>query len=535
MAFTDVIITDFSVEIKFIIMDKKPLSETAVASLKKKPLVAIFGAGVSGLKMAHECIKRNMEVHVYEERALPGGKCIGYIASGLPSELTHRQMFSSNTVLLETLKEIPTKTGNLLEKLEPITNVQFVWTHKDKSMDFSRENFSILTELIDNLKSANAMFFDGVPLKDIYWFKTRLTQKIKNSEEKEMPISKYFEYDKRPELAAFLHKVLSSWIAGSDFSRTGDILQLLLCKKIKASPLSPPTYSITFNGPISECLIMPWYHFLKEKGVKFHFNSKLESVQRGNTKVESVILNNGEKVIADAYAIATPPAPAIAVFPELKPLINVENIKSHGFQLHMKTIPEKFKKKTLGIIIDSAWGLSYKVYHTNKYHHTKFGEGVVATLSITATRMEYHNGIVYNKPLIECNHEEVRDEILAQMGISNEVFATCFNGALKIGPGALIVPIEVAKKEEYDSWFKGPIIPNSSKDDVCWVIQDQLINPSYKNKVHTKSSLSGNVYLGGEWVNNDKQKWTIPSTLERSMENALHCTEEIIKDTIISK
>lgn len=509
-------------------MNKK--NRLMIKNEKSKPLIAIFGAGVSGLKMAHECIKQNMDVDVYEARDLPGGKCIGKIKSGLPSELTHRQMFPSNKVLLNTLKEITTPTGNLLDNIEPITNVQFVWTHKSKTMNFPRHLFSRLTKLIDDLKSANVMVFDGVPLKDVYWFKTKLT--LSNSKEMEGPISKYLEYDKRPELANFSRKLLSTWIGASDNSRTKDILQLFLYKEIAPSPLSPPNYSITLNGPISESLITPWYDYLKKEGVNFHFNSKLQDLNTVDTRVESAVLESGENIVANAYAIATPPNIVLSILPELSPLISIESVKSHGFQLHLKEIPKKYLKKTTGIIIDSAWGLSYKIYHSGKYHNTIFTEGTIATLSITATRMEKAKGIIHNKSLIECSYKEMKEEILAQIGLAYEGVDSCFSGNLRIGPGALIVSLEESKKEQYQNWFKGPIISEPKGEESCWIIQNQLINPSYKNKVYTDSSRLENIYLGGEWVNHHKQKWTIPSTLERSMENALLCVEDILKDII---
>ncbi len=47
-----------------------------------RPKVAIFGAGISGLTVAHNCIKRGFEVSVYDKELYTGGKCIGTVDEG---------------------------------------------------------------------------------------------------------------------------------------------------------------------------------------------------------------------------------------------------------------------------------------------------------------------------------------------------------------------------------------------------------------------------------------------------------------------
>ncbi|MFC5045162.1 FAD-dependent oxidoreductase [Aquimarina hainanensis] len=498
------------------------------------PHVAIFGAGISGLKTAHECIKKGFRVSIYEAREQPGGKCIGFMNSGLPYELTHRQMFSSNPVLLNTLKEISTSEGdNLMTKIEPLPKAQFVWAQKNKTVHFSQKHFNVFTELIYNLKSAWSMLVDGVPIKDVYWFRTRLSAKVIQKSDMNSPVSSYLEYDKRPLLASFLRKVLSSWIAATDNTRTGDILQLLLNKKIPPSSLSPATYSVTLNGPINDTLIIPWYQYLKEQGVNFHFNTALKDIKLSNSKCQYAILDNGVTVQADFFIIAIPPYQTLNILPELKPLLKVESVKSHGFQLHLKKIPSTFKNKSIGIIIDSAWGLSYKLYHSGKYNNTVFAENIQATLSITATRMEHAKGILYHKTLLECNQQEIHDEILAQLGLFSPEFNDCFFNTIQAGPGALIVRKQEANNPKYKNWFKGPEIIDPYGNAAHWLVQNQLENPTCSNGVSTDSCLASNVFIAGEWLNHPQQKWTVPSTIERSMENAQLCVNDVMKEATL--
>src|SRR5262245_21968894 len=50
-----------------------PLTTTARGAPSRRPTVAVFGGGVSGLTAAHELAERGFEVTVYERRAW-GGK-----------------------------------------------------------------------------------------------------------------------------------------------------------------------------------------------------------------------------------------------------------------------------------------------------------------------------------------------------------------------------------------------------------------------------------------------------------------------------
>jgi uncharacterized protein with NAD-binding domain and iron-sulfur cluster len=55
------------------------------------------------------------------------------------------------------------------------------------------------------------------------------------------------------------------------------------------------------NQPTSEAWIDPWVSYLKSKGVKFHFKSKLTSLTPNGAVI------NGELVKGDEYVSAIPP------------------------------------------------------------------------------------------------------------------------------------------------------------------------------------------------------------------------------------
>ncbi|RVU90397.1 hypothetical protein EH230_05495 [Flavobacterium columnare] len=491
--------------------------------------IVIFGSGVTGLKLAHELVKTGNMVTVYETKNQPGGKCIGTFQNGLPTELTHRQMFASNMNFINTLNEIEYNGGSLLKNIEPLNNVQFYWAKENKFMDFKRNFFNFFEQLIDNLKSANSLFFSGVPLNDIYWFRSKLLVNKKDKNTLNMPLSEYLEFDKRPKLANFVLKIISTWIGGNGDTKTGDFLLLFNYKNLTKEKVytKTNTTSITLNGPISDSLIQPWYDFLKQKGVIFHFNEGVKKLNISNGKALSAISEKENVIEADAFILAIPPKQVIDMFPTIGERLSVNYIKSHGFQFHFKEIPDLFVDKTIGIIADSAWGLSYKLYHTKKYANKEFSNDVKLTISVTATKTEKEKGSLYNKPLIECTLKEVEEEILFQMGIKENMHKDIMYGNLNIGVGAKYLEYTDFNIEKYRNWYHGPLIRENDNSKFFWAFENELINPDYNNRVGINSASCDNVFISGEWINDENQVWTVPSTIERCMENAAICSKVV--------
>ncbi|POR23002.1 hypothetical protein BWK58_10430 [Flavobacterium columnare] len=491
--------------------------------------IVIFGSGVTGLKLAHELIKTGNLVTVYETRDQPGGKCIGTFENGLPTELTHRQMFASNMNFISTLKEIEYKGDNLLKNIEPLNNVQFYWANEKKFMNFKRNFFNSFQQLVDNLKSANSLFFSGVPLKDIYWFRSKLFIDNLDKDTLNMPLSTYLEFEKRPKLAHFILKIISTWIGGNGNTKTGDFLLLFNYKNLSKKKVytRTNTTSLTLNGPISDSLIEPWYGFLKERGVKFRFNEGIKKLNISDGVAINAISEKNNVIEADAFILAIPPKQVVNILPKIAERLSVNYIKSHGFQFHFKEVPSLFLDKTIGIIADSAWGLSYKLYHSKKYAHKEFSNDVKVTISITATKTEKEKGPLHNKPLIECTLKEVEEEILFQLGLQEYMYKDIMYGNMNIGVGAKYLKYTDFNLEQYNDWHHGPVIKEQNGEKYFWIFENELINPDYNNTVGINSSNCNNVFISGEWINDEKQIWTVPSTLERCMENATICSKVV--------
>lgn len=93
--------------------------DTAAKAASGGRRVAVFGAGVGGMTVAHELAERGFEVTVYERRAVPGGKARSLFVPGtgtggrrdLPGEHGHRMVLGFYRNLPDTLSRIPAPAG----------------------------------------------------------------------------------------------------------------------------------------------------------------------------------------------------------------------------------------------------------------------------------------------------------------------------------------------------------------------------------------------------------------------------------------
>ncbi|MPY26578.1 NAD(P)/FAD-dependent oxidoreductase [Shewanella sp. YLB-07] len=493
---------------------------------QKQPHIAVIGAGISGLTIAHQCIKQGYRVSVYEKESSAGGKCIGHVIDGKVHELTHRQIFSKNKCLLSLLKDIPTETGTCLDHIHPQNKVQFHWAKTDKTMQFQRSYFSTIEKWIDNAKSAYSMLYAKVSLHDIYWFKRQALSAEINDSYIHIPVSEYFQYGKRPQLANFLRPMLTAWIGATDDTPAISVLDLLRNKEGTFHPDHPHGYSLGFTAPISQSVIEPWYQYLKTLGVKFNFNHEVGNILE-NEEIPAnanIWLNNGEKLQADYFVLAIP---AHVIQQKLSSKFSgnlaLHQVFSHGFQLHFNQLPEALKEKTVGIVIDSPWGLSYCI----TYPECKEQQSRLVCLSITATNMDTARGSVYDKPLFLCTQEETLIELSSQLTGNTQLLDDPHFVSFHIGPGAKLVSLLDAEHAEYNDWYKGNTFFDENGKGSCWVMQHSLAHPTYQNKMDFHSDEFYNLFFTGECIVDAKQTWRVPATLERTIETAILCHERL--------
>ena len=80
--------------------------------------VAIIGAGITGLTLAHELVKRGREVEIFEAGPAPGGELATVEVGGEPVERFYHHLFSHDRFMIELTRELG--IDDTLEWHEPV-------------------------------------------------------------------------------------------------------------------------------------------------------------------------------------------------------------------------------------------------------------------------------------------------------------------------------------------------------------------------------------------------------------------------------
>ncbi len=497
--------------------------EACACTGSSRPKVAIFGAGISGLAVAHNCVKQGFDVSVYDKELYTGGKCIGTVdEGGRVHELTHRQFFAKNHNLINFLKEIPSGSGSCLGSLYPQNIVQFSWAQSNKTIQFQRGYFTRLEKLWDDAKSAYSMRYAQVPLNDTFWFKQRLQKPYSTEELLGVSVRDFFSYDSRPQLAAFLRSVLLGWIGATDETPALAILDLLNNKDGELHNSAPDAYSLGMSKPISDALINPLTHHLQKQGVQFHLGSKAKAIypNKARTRIDGVRLHDEHTVLADYYVFALPAHVTKSLLTETSSALSYDYVLSHGFQFYFSRLPAELKNRTVGLVLDSPWGLSYHVTTRS----TPRGE--MTCLSVTATELDNALGPLYQKPMLLCTEEQVKDELLFQLFGQLDLLEHAAYQGFRVGLGAkMVTPQEL--ETLYSDCFHGDIVINERGQPRHWVLQHALTQPTAQNVLTTTVKNFSNVFLSGEYLSDPRQTWRVPVTLERCIETANLCSADL--------
>jgi hypothetical protein len=170
------------------------------------------------------------------------------------------------------------------------------------------------------------------------------------------------------------------------------------------------------NAPTNEAWIDKWVDLLESKGVKFNFNSKLDSVTINDKKVESMFINGG-KVSADDYIISINPNNLEEIFRK-SGMTNLEIIhKRISTTNHQISFRLGFNKKLNidkkgYVLIGSPWNITF--YSQDKFWDPSIylGDGIVSLISGTVI-ISYQKGF-NGKTAMECNIPEFLDEVINQ-------------------------------------------------------------------------------------------------------------------------
>jgi hypothetical protein len=270
---------------------------------------------------------------------------------------------------------------------------------------------------------------------------------------------------------------------------------------------------LLLKGPSSEYWFNPWVKYLKEEGVKFHWEKTLTKLEFDGTNIISSFCGE-EKITGDFFILAINPfeianilkfSPLLEKQAELnffKPLIQDGPHTQVSFRLvfHEKI---KFPRKRVAVVLsDSEYNLT--IFAEEQVWDTKvdLGQNIKSIWTGTSC-ISSVPGKIYHKPVNTCTKEEFIEEVKTQIlncGALNELIKEANNGRE-------LKEFSIFKIEVWHEWVfsNEGIKPLQPK----WVTttNTQAYLPSQKTPVL-------NLFLAGAHTKTQAQVWSIEGAVE---------------------
>lgn len=264
-----------------------------------KEKVVIVGAGIGGLTAAHELIDRDFDVHVYERRPFAGGKAAsqrlskqsapGASGGSLPHEHGFRFFPGWYRHLPDTMSRIPYKGArefyegdSVAKNLATVAANRLAWSdqpfvdvlmHRPATFGQARET----ADLYGRLRAL------GLNHGELAYFFARLVQyQLTPAIARKETFGKVNWWDyleagsKSPAFQALVHATTRLTIAAKAKKVNADTLAKLAIRTLLGWVTDKDG---VLNGPTSEVFIDRWKDFLRSRGVTFHFDHELVSIE----------------------------------------------------------------------------------------------------------------------------------------------------------------------------------------------------------------------------------------------------------------
>lgn len=486
--------------------------------------VAVFGAGIAGLTVAHELIRRGYEVSVYESNSQAGG----FFRSariprddGMPSEYSWHGMGPWYHNVFDLMQQIP-----------------FDATHTVYERALSRPiDFGIFpdhgsAEFYDRGPLSIPAMFRMSPLDFVGWAWLMLKSWTANRRSR----TKYAALN----AAAAWKKVMSDlsyrtwracfgpWI-GSDWTlvslHTAGLFfrnQLLSGPPHRhAADEHGPAWThgagdgwLLLAGPSSEYWFAPWVRYLQSSGVQFFFEESLHRLETNGRKVSAAYLESGTRVDAEIYVLATNPfavselvqrCPELADDPQLQKFPALVQDGPHSqvsFRIAFSEPIAFPRERTAVVLADTEYNLTLFAQEQAWGPEVALGKNVRSLWTVTSC-VGTVPGRIHNTPVMFCSEEQYLEEVVEQVLSCGSLDAMVREA--NAGRGLRDFPIE--KVAVWHEWHFSPdgIRPQQPK----WVTTTHT--EPYRPKQETSLS---NLLLAGAHTQTTVDVWSIEGAVE---------------------
>lgn len=401
--------------------------------------VIVFGGGITGLTIAHECAEAGLAVTLYEREARLGGKAVsfrlppGHEFAGVPVEHSLRNFQATYFSLFETMKRIPhARGGTAFTRLTPMQGLSIrsgapgASKHiPSQTLDTSTTS-SPIARMIGLYRNMRVW---GLSRRDFASFLLMVLDYLTSDSVRQRTVigsqtfAQYARLDTRSRAFQLYITSLAEISVAAKVHASAEVILDLFSRLLTSSFLNVhqvASFANVSDGPTHECLIDPWVDLLRSLSVKIHTGQGAAQITTDSEGTCSAILGNGEVVSADAIVLAIPHRAVLRVAPQLERSTGLSALRdewSNGFQFFLAHLPQEFAgSRSFHMAYGSPWRLVFMFEGPPVWSADVALSGEIrAILSVTASQ---HNvpGVVYGKPLSACTWEEVQEELLTQIG-----------------------------------------------------------------------------------------------------------------------
>jgi uncharacterized protein with NAD-binding domain and iron-sulfur cluster len=398
--------------------------------------VAVFGAGIAGLTVAHELIRRGYRVAVYEANSQAGGffrSARRPADNGMPSEYSWHGMGPWYHNVFDLMQQIPFDSTHTVYERALSRPIDFgIFPDQGAARFYDQGPWSI------------PAMFRMSPLDFVGWAYVMLKSWTANRRSR----TRYAALN----AAAAWKKVMSDlsyrtwrscfgpWI-GSDWTlvslHTAGLFfrnQLLSWPPhAHAADDHGPAWThgagdgwLLLAGPSSEYWFTPWVRHLQASGVEFFFNESLLQLEAAEGEIRAAYLESGPKVDADIYVLATHPfavAKLVASSPELandSELGKFSGLVQDGphsqvsFRIGFSEPIAFPRERTAVVLADTEFNLTLFAQEQAWDSHVALGENIQSLWTVTSC-VGSVPGRIHKIPVMFCTEQQYLEEVVEQV------------------------------------------------------------------------------------------------------------------------
>lgn len=472
------------------------------------PKIAVIGAGVAGMTVAHECAERGCEVVVFEKADIVGGKAATDLYQGMPRDHATKNISPYYHCLIEQLKRIPIGDKTVYDELMPRKTVALCAGDKTLVMDTRLSLSSRLKRLIKIYR----FYAQLVPKKELLRFARVIFRYIFSTAKQrkkldQTNILELLQFKETHPLAIIFEGIAVADIRGSALMYVDQFLRQVLTIY---NPYRLEYLSNYFIKPASDSFLIPWRQHLEKLGVKFNLNSEITRLEHEGNHITALQLKKDRYDDFDVYVIATdvPGLRRINDASQLNlpcladPSAPFDN-KACGFFIAMSDLPEGYVSGRLYIELEHPWSIVTIFYTINEITSAEyFPENCKAYVWFSLGNM-VRKGKIINKILEEATQEEVCEELISALRFSGadraKIIASYWGRTV----------MEATKKEALDG------ILNQMA-----TVYSRPVNPT---PIPNRTQY-GNLLLAGEFTDTLQKA----ATMEKANEAGKRCTKQLL-------